>query len=585
MAELGLRYNFSFAQTGASARYSQGVTNLVQYARGSFINDGKSKYRRADNRPHVGKGGIIIKPFLDYNANGKRDPGENGVPGLNLRSNGGRVDKSENDTTIAIIGLEPYTTCFIELDPNSFYNIAWRLPYESLSVKVDPNIMKNIDIPVNVVGEADGFVKVDRDGEIKGLSRIIVKYFNEKNRHIASVLTESDGYFSYFGLSPGKYYVMVDTAQLTKLGMFGEPDSIGFAIRKSLDGDIVSDLNFTLYMRPIDTTMVDTTARKPEPVTRIDSTYIIIHEVTEELITIYEDSWAIQLGAFTQRPNADRMRATLQRLLGKNVEIVVEGSFYKVRILDLKDREEVDRNLETLNRLGFNEFWVIMLKAMQQQLVLKEVRDSVLQVTETIVGAELPVVAPELTIQIGAFRSKAYAESLVDRLLFSLGKKLIIVPEDGYHKVRITGFDSREEMEKIIPSLGLLGLDDIWILPVEEMKVDTVQFEPEPLIPADIKDVHVETVKPDTTRLEKDLKIMEPHFALQVAVYPKRTQAIRAKRKIENKLDLPVEIVQQWDYYRVIVTGFYTPEETYRYYPELAGLGFDSIMLIDNSEK
>jgi len=222
---------------------------------------------------------------------------------------------------------------------------------------------------------------------------------------------------------------------------------------------------------------------------------------------------------------------------------------------------------------------------MQQQLVLKEVRDSVLQVTETIVGAELPVVAPELTIQIGAFRSKAYAESLVDRLLFSLGKKLIIVPEDGYHKVRITGFDSREEMEKIIPSLGLLGLDDIWILPVEEMKVDTVQFEPEPLIPADIKDVHVETVKPDTTRLEKDLKIMEPHFALQVAVYPKRTQAIRAKRKIENKLDLPVEIVQQWDYYRVIVTGFYTPEETYRYYPELAGLGFDSIMLIDNSEK
>jgi len=33
------------------------------------------------------------------------------------------------------------------------------------------------------------------------------------------------------------------------------------------------------------------------------------------------------------------------------------------------------------------------------------------------------------------------------------------------------------------------------------------------------------------------------------------------------------------------VTGFFTPEETYRFYPELAGLGFDAIILIDNSER
>ncbi len=584
MAELGLRYNFSFAQTGATARYSQGVTDLVQYARGSLINDGQSKYRRADNRPQVGKGGIIIKPFLDYNANGKRDPGEDGVPGLNLRSNGGKVDKSENDTIIAIIGLEPYTTCFIELDPNSFYNIAWRLPYESLSVKVDPNIMKNIDIPVNVVGEADGFVRVDSDGIVKGLSRIIVKYFNAQNRHIASTLTESDGYYSYFGLKPGRYYVMMDTSQLNKLGMYAEPDTIGFSIGESIEGDIVSDLDFTLYMTQVDTAVVDTTAIKPEPVVRVDSTYMIVHEVTEELITITEDSWAIQLGAFTQKPNADRMRATLQRLLDKEVEIVVEDQFYKVRILGLKDREEVDRNLETLNKLGFNEFWVISLKAMQQQLVIKEVRDSVLQVTETIIGEELPLITPEMTIQIGAFRNKAYAEELVDRLLFAIDKKLVIVPEDGYHKVRITGFETREEMEKIIPSLGILGVDDIWILPVEELRVDTARLEREPIIPVEEREALVETERPDTTRVE-EAEIMEPHFALQVAVYPKRTQAMRAKRKIERNLKLPVQIVQQWDYYRVIVTGFFTPEETYRFYPELAGLGFDSIILIDNSER
>jgi hypothetical protein len=48
-----------------------------------------------------------------------------------------------------------------------------------------------------------------------------------------------------------------------------------------------------------------------------------------------------------------------------------------------------------------------------------------------------------------------------------------------------------------------------------------------------------------------------------------------------NKLKLPVEIVKQYNYYHVIVTGFYTREETYKYYPELAGLGYPRITLIE----
>ncbi|MEE4215621.1 MAG: SPOR domain-containing protein, partial [Bacteroidales bacterium] len=356
LAELGFRYNFSFAQVGASARYSQGTGSFVEYARGSLVNDGRTKYRRADNRPNVGRGGIILRPFLDYNANGVKDPGENSAPGLNLRTSSGRVDKSEKDTLIAITGLEPYTACYIELDPNSFYNIAWRLPYESLSVKVDPNIMKNIDIPVSVVGEAAGFVKLEGPEGVKGLGRIIVRYLDENKEVVASALTEYDGYYSYFGLKPGKYFVMPDTAQLNKLGMVSEPDSMSFVIGKSLEGDIVGDLDFTLRLTRTDSLEADTIAMADTtdvvvPVTKTDSSYTVIHEVTEELITITEDSWAIQMGAFTTRKYAEIMRDRLERLLGKNVEIVMEGEFYKVRILDLKDRQEVDEHIERLEEL------------------------------------------------------------------------------------------------------------------------------------------------------------------------------------------------------------------------------------------
>ena len=590
LAELGLRYNFSFAQTGASARYSQGTGSFVQYARGSLINDGTNKYRRANNRSNVGKGGIIIRPFLDYNSNGVRDPGENAAPGLNLHSYGGRVDKSEKDTLIAITGLEPYTSCYIELDPNSFYNIAWRLPYESLNVKVDPNIMKTINIPVSVVGEAAGYIRMEGDDGVKGLGRIIVRYLDENKVVVASALSEHDGYYSYFGLKPGKYFVMPDTAQLNKLGMLSKPDSLGFVIGKSLEGDIVGDLDFTLRLTRTDSLEADTlappdTVDVAEPVTKTDSAYTVIHEVTEELITITEDSWAIQMGAFTTRKYAEIMRDRLERLLGKNVEIVMEGEFYKVRILDLKDREEVDSLIERLEELGYSIFWVIRLKAMQQQLVMKETSDSLLQVTERDIYADRPEITTDMSIQLGAFRNEAYAKIMVEKLEFRLDKELVIVREDGYHKVRMKGFESVQEMERIIPSLELLGIDDLWIIPPEERPADTPRKEYDPMAPVVMKDKRFETVKPDISRISEDYKVNEPQFSLQVATYPKRTQAMRAKRKIERNLYLPVEIVQQWDYYRVVVTGFFTREETFRYYPELAELGFDRIILIDKGER
>ncbi|HSL86260.1 MAG TPA: hypothetical protein VK861_04950, partial [Bacteroidales bacterium] len=56
----------------------------------------------------------------------------------------------------------------------------------------------------------------------------------------------------------------------------------------------------------------------------------------------------------------------------------------------------------------------------------------------------------------------------------------------------------------------------------------------------------------------------------------------RAQRRIIEKLDLPVEIVERWDNFYVIVTGFYTREQTFSYYPELAALGYPRITLIEN---
>lgn len=498
MAELGLRYDFSFAQTGASVRQSNNKTTLVQYARGSLINDRKTKYLGTDNRTNVGRGGISIVPFIDLNSNGKKDPGEPRAYGLNLRASGGRIEKSDRDTTIRILSLEPYTNCFIELDPNSFDNVAWRLPKQTYNVTVDPNILKLIEIPVIVAGEANGIVSLEKDGEKKGLGRIIVSIYTGNSKPSGKTLTEDDGYFSYFGLAPGKYFVKIDTAQLRKLGMTSKPDTLHFNIKSGIEGDIVDGLDFTLRLISDTVAFIAT-----KPVIRRDTTYTIIHEITEELVTISEDCYAIQVGAFKRRSNAETMRRKLQGIVGKkDINIVIEGDYFRVRIFNYKTREEVDKQILTLKKYGLNEFWIVKLLAKQQQVVLVFKDDTVAVIRETIINVPVPVITKP-------------AE-----------EKPAIVQPDTTHKV------------------------------IEE-KIKVPVVEEKPVAP-------------------------EPTIALRVAVYHNRFRALRTQRKIINKLGLPVEIAQQYEYYYVMVTGFFTREETYRYYPELAGIGYPAITLIEN---
>jgi cell division protein FtsN len=576
LAELGFRYDFSFAQTGLSVRQSNKTTSFVQYARGSLINDRETKYLGTDNRTNVGKGGISIIAYLDLNSNDKRDPGEPKAYGLNLHTNGGRIEKSDRDTTIRILGLEPYTDCFIELDPNSFDNIAWRLPKQTLSVEVDPNILKHVEIPVMVAGEATGMVTLEKEGEKKGLGRILISFFTSSLKPVAKTLSEQDGYFSYFGLAPGDYIVRIDTAQLRKLEMIAEPDSLLFSIAAGKDGDIVYGLDFTLRMKHVDTTVIP-----PEkPFIRKDTTFTIIHELTQEIATIKHDSWALQLGAFRQRSNAEAYRQNLQRLLDKTVNIIIEDNLFKVRVPDLKDREDVDENIAILRQNGVTELWVINLRSKQREWILIEKKDTVMKIIEAADKKRLPRFTHDMAIQAGAFLQESKAVALREKLAIMLDKPVVILRENKYFKVRITEFESLEELEKMLHTLRLMELRDVWIPPVSmpEKIVQPAVEKPDTTIKPVEEKVEIPVVE------EKPPK-PEPTIALQVAIFNRRSQAVRAQRRISSRLNLPVEIVERFDSYYVILTGFFTREETYKYYPQLAGIGYPRITLIENYKK
>ena len=249
--EMGLRYDFSFAQIALSARRSNNTTTLVQSASGSLMVDAKTNYIGTNSRASVGKGGITLLPYLDLNCNGRREPGEPKAYGLNLHINGGRTELNDKDSTIRVFDLEPYINYLVTLDETGFDNIAWQMQKKTLSVAIDPNMFKLVEVPIAVLGEASGTVYLGGSGGQKGQGRIIVNFYRSDSSLAARTLSEADGYFSYLGLAPGEYVAGIDTAQLNKVNMIVSPSSVPFTITAGLDGDVVDGLDFVLRSKQV----------------------------------------------------------------------------------------------------------------------------------------------------------------------------------------------------------------------------------------------------------------------------------------------------------------------------------------------
>ena len=588
IASMGVRYDFSFAQTGLTYRQIDRNTSLTQYARGSLIADHKSRYHVVDNRPNVGKGGISVIPYLDLNSNRKRDTGEPKVYGLNLRAGGGRVERSERDSTIRILGLEPYTTCFIELDANSFENVSWRLPVHTLNVSVDPNILKIIEIPVTVAGEASGSVSLDINGEKKGQGRIVVSFYSGKIKPSGKILTEDDGYFSYFGLAPGLYDVMIDTVQLKKLGLISDPVSRQFVIKAGSEGDEVDGLNFTLYTQIGDTTGQHRLKISGETVVKKDTAHMIIHQILQELYTVTKESWTIEVRTSALKADAEKLLKTLEKQVGGKIDLIFEDNIYKVRITGIKSLEDASKVIDILQKNGTKELWLINMRNKKLLVITQNRVDTIKELKEVLSSSNIPRFSPDMSILAGSFRRESKALSLKNKLSNLFDKPVRIVSEDRFFKVRISGFNSPEELNRSINSLGLKGLKDLPKLPVKQPEVTPSEvLRDTARITSEVKKDLTVTARPDTTIKTAEEKIKlpesspEPAISLQVAIFYKQSQALHARTRIMSKLNLPVVIIEQWGFFRVVIPGFYTREETYKYYPELAGIGYPSILMID----
>lgn len=171
--------------------------------------------------------------------------GEPRVHGLKIQINNGRTEYSKDGTSIRISELESYTSYIVRLLPN-FENISWHIKNMTLNIEVDPDQFKDIEIPVTVMGEVSGTVSLKEDDQQKPKGGIIIEFFREDHTLAAHAVTEADGSFDYTGLPPGSYNARIPAYQLDKLHLKAQPAYIPFTITASKEGDMITDLKFTL---------------------------------------------------------------------------------------------------------------------------------------------------------------------------------------------------------------------------------------------------------------------------------------------------------------------------------------------------
>jgi hypothetical protein len=311
--------------------------------------------------------------------------------------------------------------------------------------------------------------------------------------------------------------------------------------------------------------------------------------MSEEVYTITHDSWAIQIGAFQSKTYAESFKKSLEKELGKDVQITVEGKYYRVRILGLTTRQEVDENVVKLNKLGFRELWIIHLIAMQQQRLLITREDSLARIIESQLSP-----LEKAQIQMGAFDLRSNAYAIRKSISAPLNEKVTIESKGKNYTLEtpeepVLDPTVLNAIKDLWPTFGKLETKDTWKTPPPKQVVEEPAVREPVVIPKAIvrndRSVNVEIEKPVGLITEETSAVSVQSIALQVAIYYRESQALRAKRKIMSKLNLPVEIVKQFEYYHVIITGFTSREETYQYYPELAGMGYPGITLIPNYKR
>ncbi|MBK8598890.1 MAG: SPOR domain-containing protein [Holophagales bacterium] len=217
--QMGVTRNEGILGYGLQAGYSspEGLRAVAQLSVGIGRDDGGRWHASA--RQIAGTGALVGRTFLDNNANGNLDAGDQPLDQVRFLVNGSRTNAAtDGQGSVFVPSLTPYQAAGVTVATETLADPFWKPAIEGVTIVPRPGRAPVISIPVLVTGEVTGSVFVQRSGSQRPGGGVKVELVDATGAVSKTAGSAWDGYFTLTEVRPGKYGLRIAAASLEKIG-------------------------------------------------------------------------------------------------------------------------------------------------------------------------------------------------------------------------------------------------------------------------------------------------------------------------------------------------------------------------------
>lgn len=220
--------------------------------------------------------------------------------------------------------LTPYESYLVQIEGASLDNPLWLPKYEYYQLRVTPNIVNSIPVPIQVSGEVTGTIRVRGEKGNQRMNSLDVFLYDEHDILQDTLRTYMNGSFFKMGLNPGRYTLRLNRKQLAKRFYYAVKDSVKFVVESTRQGDIVEGVDLEVTSR----------ASSIQDPAKDNKTYVI------------------QIRTFRDKDNASHFTDKISELTGYTTSMMYdkESRLYKSRLGRFSSPEAAWKQFDILQK-------------------------------------------------------------------------------------------------------------------------------------------------------------------------------------------------------------------------------------------
>ncbi|PCJ46760.1 MAG: hypothetical protein COA99_02180 [Moraxellaceae bacterium] len=217
--EISGSWKFKYAQITPRIQYdhNDNILALVDISTSLGKRNGRlGNYYNLDSKKRSSKGVIRARLFDDFNNNKTYDEGEDLLSGGIIVAQQYRSNATSDNSGIAWIEhTKSWVPTDIIYEPNTLNDTSMSYSGPDIAIVARPGKVINLDLPFTRTGDIDGTVyRPDDDTTNYPVRGAIVAALNAAGEVISRNRTDLDGYFSFTGLLPGHYHLVVQNEHI-----------------------------------------------------------------------------------------------------------------------------------------------------------------------------------------------------------------------------------------------------------------------------------------------------------------------------------------------------------------------------------